>query len=282
MRARREYVDWKRPRQRLKSALCFFFVNPLTLTFLGTGTSQGIPVIGCDCAVCTSRDPRDTRTRASLYMESPEAAWVIDTGPDFRSQCLRESVRRVDAVLYTHSHTDHIMGFDDLRAFCFPVRWLPVYAGEETMADIQRVFAFAFNGENAFPGYVHPEPHVLCGPFRIGGTTITPLPMEHGRAEAYGYLFEREGVPLVAYLSDCKRVGESVVERVRGVRVLIVDALRHRPHPTHMNVEEALALAARIGPEATWLTHLCHEMGHEETEAGLPSGVRIAYDGLRL
>ncbi|MCX6966327.1 MAG: MBL fold metallo-hydrolase, partial [Verrucomicrobia bacterium] len=214
----------------------------------------------------------------------PEAVWGVDTGPEFRLQCLREEVRRMDAVVYTHGHTDHIMGFDDLRRFCEGERWMPIYAGPATMADLKRVFEFAFNGQNLYPGYVRPDPRVIAPfeSFPIGATTLTALPVQHGRAEVYGYLMEREGRPLAAYLSDCKEVGDPVVERIRGVDVLIVDALRHRPHFTHMNVAEALDVAARVRPGATWFTHLCHELGHAETEASLPPGVRIAYDGLKL
>ena len=256
----------------------------LKITFLGTGTSQGVPMIACDCPVCRSSDPRDKRTRSSLYIETPEAAWVVDTGPEFRVQCLRENVRRIDAVLYTHAHTDHIMGFDDLRRFCEGERWLPIYASSETLADLKRIFLFAFNGENLFPGYIKPDPREITAfePFQIGATTLTPLPLKHGRSAVFGYLLERDGHPWVAYLSDCKEVGPGVVERIRGVDVLIVDALRHREHPTHMTVAEALVLAGQVCPGATWFTHICHELGHEETEAALPSGVRIAYDGLRL
>lgn len=254
------------------------------ITFLGTGTSQGVPMIACDCPVCRSADPRDKRTRSSIYIETPEAAWVIDTGPEFRLQCLREKVRRVDAVLYTHAHTDHVMGFDDLRRFCEGDRFLPIYAGPSTMADLKRIFAFAFNGENLYPGYIKPEPHLLkrFEPFPLGGTTLTPLPMTHGRAPAFGYLMERGGRKLAAYLSDCKKVDAEVVERLAGVEALILDALRHRPHPTHMTHDEALELAGRVQPKTAWFTHLCHDIGHAETEAALPSGVRLAYDGLKL
>ena len=253
----------------------------LRITFLGTGTSQGIPMIGCDCAVCQSADPRDNRSRSSIYVETPEAAWVVDTGPDFRCQCLRENVRRLDAVVYTHSHTDHILGFDDLRSFCFN-RSMPVYASRETMDDLARVFMFAFNATESIPGYVRPEPHLIEGPFTLGETTLVPLPAEHGRAHLFGYLFKRNGRALAAYLSDCKRVSDEAMREIEGVDLLIVDALRHRPHPTHMNIEEALALSERVRPGQTWFTHLCHELGHAETEATLPPGVRIAYDGLRL
>jgi len=257
-------------------------MSDLTITFLGTGTSQGVPMIGCDCPVCRSDDPRDTRTRASIYVETPEAAWVVDTGPDFRAQALREGVRRLDAVIYTHSHTDHIMGFDDLRPYCHGGRDLPIHAGSETMADLQRVFIFAFNGQNRWPGYLRPVPCVIEGPFRLGETTITPLPLEHGRAAILGFLFSRNEEPLVAYLTDCKVVPPAAIERIHGVRHLIVDALRHTPHPTHMSVEEALALRAQVRPQFTWFTHLCHDLGHAATESMLPETARIAYDGLKI
>jgi phosphoribosyl 1,2-cyclic phosphate phosphodiesterase len=257
-------------------------MTDLSITFLGTGTSQGVPMIGCDCAVCLSTDPRDNRSRSSIYVRSPEAAWVIDTGPDFRSQCLREGVRALDAVVYTHSHTDHIMGFDDLRSFCASGRTLPIYAGAETMADIQRAFHFAFDGRNHFPGYVRPDPQLVDGPFFLGQTELTPLPVLHGRAKVFGYLLCRNGERLAAYLSDCKSVSESLIEKIAGVRHLIVDALRHKPHPTHMNVTEALELIEKVRPGQAWFTHLCHDLGHAQTEAALPEGVRIAFDGMQI
>ncbi len=257
-------------------------MSALTITFLGTGTSLGVPMLGCDCRVCCSPDPRDARSRASIYVETPECAWLVDTGPDFRVQALRERVRRVDAVVYTHSHTDHIMGFDDLRPFCFGGRELPIYAGPETMRDLERVYVFAFNGENRWPGYMRPAPRVIDGPFALGQTTVTPLPVEHGRTPVNGYLFSRDGVRLAAYLSDCKMVPAAAIEQIRGVRHLIVDALREKSHPTHMSVREALALAQTVGPGQTWLTHLSHELGHAEVEAALPPGVRVAFDGMRI
>jgi phosphoribosyl 1,2-cyclic phosphate phosphodiesterase len=257
-------------------------MSELTITFLGTGTSNGVPVIGCDCAVCHSPDPRDDRTRASIYVETPECAWVVDTGPDFRSQALRERVRRVDAVVYTHSHTDHVMGFDDLRPYCYGAPDMPIYASPETMDDLRRVFVFAFNGQNRWPGYVRPDPRLIEGPFQLGETTLTPLPIVHGRAHMLGFLFSRGGERLAAYLTDCKEVPPAVIEQITGVRHLIIDALRRKPHPTHMSVDEALAVHAQVGPGQTWFTHLCHELGHAETERTLPAGVRIAYDGLRI
>ena len=253
-----------------------------TITFLGTGTSQGVPVIACDCRVCHSADPRDRRSRSSIYVQTPECCFVVDTGPDFRSQCLRENVRRLDAVVLTHAHTDHIMGFDDLRPFCPNGQPIPIYGSETTIHDLQRVFIFAFNGENRFPGYVNPVPNIVAEPFQLGDTVLTPLPVPHGRTTVFGYLFTRGGEKIAAYISDCKSVPPAAIEQLRGVRHLIVDALRHKIHPTHMNIEEALAVAAAVQPEQTWFTHLCHEISHAEVEATLPPGVRIAFDGLKL
>ncbi len=239
-------------------------------------------MVGCGCAVCASMDPRDNRTRSSIHVSTPDCAWVVDTGPEFRMQCLREKIDRIDAVVYTHSHTDHMMGFDDLRPFCANGRDLPVYASAETMADLQRVFHFAFAPHGRIPGYVHPHPHLIDGPFELGRTRLTPLPLKHGRAYVNGYLLECEGRKLAAYLSDCKEVPGGVIERIRGVEALIIDALRHTGHPTHLSVDEALAVAARVAPGATWFTHICHDLGHAATEAALPPGTRMAYDGLKL
>ena len=255
---------------------------PLTITFLGTGTSQGVPMATCHCDVCTSKDPRDNRTRSSIYVSTPECAWVVDTGPEFRMQCLREKIDRIDAVAYTHSHTDHIMGFDDLRPYCANGRDLPIYASPETMADLRRVFSFAFSALSLAPGYVRPEPHVIDGPFELAGTRLTPLPLKHGRASVNGYLFEQDGRKLAAYLSDCKVVPQPVIDRIHGVEALIIDALRYSDHPTHLSVDEALEVAARVQPAATWFTHICHQLGHASAEAKLPAGIRIAYDGLKL
>jgi phosphoribosyl 1,2-cyclic phosphate phosphodiesterase len=254
----------------------------LRITFLGTGTSQGVPMIGCDCEVCHSSDPRDKRTRSSIYVETPEASWVIDTGPDFRAQCLARGVHKMDAVVYTHAHTDHIMGFDDLRPFCPGGRPLPIYGSSDTLANLRRVFEFAFNGQNRFPGYMHPVPHEVQTSFRIGETELQPLPVLHGRAQVFGYLLKRGGESLAAYLSDCKVVPPEVLEAITGVRHLILDALRRKPHPTHMNVEEALAVVAATRPQSAWFTHLCHDLRHADLEPTLPPGVRVAYDGLTL
>ena len=239
-------------------------------------------MIGCDCAVCHSTDPRDARTRSSIYIKTPECAFVVDTGADFRAQVLREDIRHLDAVVFTHSHTDHVMGFDDLRRFGYERGGtMPIYASAETMADLSRVFEFAFKGTNPFPGYLKPEPHIVSGPFQVGCTTITPLPVPHGDFEVNGYLFSRDDQRLVAYLSDCSGVPDEIARKIEGVKILIIDALRHKPHPTHLSVEQALEVASRVRPEETYFTHIAHELP-QAAEASLPPHAHIAYDGLRL
>ncbi len=239
-------------------------------------------MIGCDCAVCHSTDPRDARLRSSIFVQTPECAFVVDTGTDFRAQVLREDIRHLDAVIFTHSHTDHVMGFDDLRRFGAERGGsMPVYASAETMADLQRVFAFAFQGTNPFPGYLKPEPHIICGPFQLGATTIAPLPVPHGNSEVNGYLFSRGGEKLVAYLSDCSEVPSEIGAKIEGVKILIIDALRHQPHPTHLSVTQALEVAKRVRAQETYFTHICHSLP-QSSETDLPPHAHIAYDGLKV
>jgi phosphoribosyl 1,2-cyclic phosphate phosphodiesterase len=238
-------------------------------------------MIGCDCDVCRSSDPRDKRLRSSIYVETPECAFVVDTGTDFRTQALRENIRRVDAVIFTHSHTDHIMGFDDLRRLAYARGYMPVYASAGTMRDLERVYEFAFKGLNPFPGYLKPESHVIVGPFQLGSTTITPLPVPHGSTIVNGYLFSRNDEKLVAYLSDCSAVPSEIIHLSSGTKVLIIDALREKPHPTHLSVNQALEIAGRIRPNETYFTHIAHELP-QSAESRLPSGTKIAYDGLKL
>ena len=240
-------------------------------------------MIGCDCAVCHSPDPRDNRTRSSIYVRTPESAFVVDTGTDFRAQVLRENIRHLDAVVFTHSHTDHTMGFDDLRRFgsARSDGKMPVYASAETMADLERAFEFAFKTASPFPGYLKPEPHIIDGPFILGTTTITPLPVPHGRSIVNGYLFSHQNKKLVAYLSDCSGVPDDIGKEIDRVKVLIIDALRFKPHPTHLSVEQALEVASRVQAEETYFTHICHELP-QSAEADLPPHTHIAYDGLKL
>ncbi len=239
-------------------------------------------MIRCDCAVCRSSDPRDNRTRASIYLETPEGSYVVDTGTDFRTQCLREDIWQVDAVIMTHSHTDHVMGFDDLRRYAAPRGGImPVYASAETMADLERVYEFAFKNPNPWPGYLKPEPHIVDGPFSLGATRVTPLPVPHGRSVTYGYLFEREGVKLLAYLSDCSAVPDEIARTIAGVQLMVIDALREKPHPTHLSIAQALEVAERVQPARTLFTHICHELP-QSAESDLPANVGLAYDGLKI
>ncbi|MCB1099471.1 MAG: MBL fold metallo-hydrolase [Verrucomicrobiae bacterium] len=258
-------------------------MSDFELTFLGTGTSTGIPMIGCKCTVCTSDDPRDKRDRSSVYIKTPECAWVVDTGQDFRHQCLREDITELDAALFTHAHSDHIMGFDDLRRFTLPVdASLPVYANEHCMGMLKRIYEFAFNGENRYPSYLKPDPHVVHGPFTLGETEVTPLPVQHGKVQTNGYLFRRAGRNVLAYIPDCKEAHPETFPLVQDVETLVIDSLRYSLHPTHMNVDEAVAFAHKIGARKTYLTHFQCEVSHARLEQELPPGFQPAYDGLRL
>lgn len=255
----------------------------LSLSFLGTGTSHGIPMIGCSCAVCISTDPRDQRLRTSVLLGTPTHQILIDTTPDLRTQCLREKISRVDAVLFTHPHTDHIMGLDDVRRFCelqdIP---MPIYASDFTMGKLKETFRFAFDEPTPWKNYLRLEPHLIEAPFKLGDLEVIPVPLPHGKMTVLGFVFQHRGNKLLAYYTDCQEVPEAALQAAAGAKVLVLDALRETYHPTHLNFEGALAAATRIGAETTYFIHFCHDISHAKKEAELPSNIKLSYDGLKV
>jgi phosphoribosyl 1,2-cyclic phosphate phosphodiesterase len=249
----------------------------MRITFLGTGTSQGVPVIACGCATCRSDDPRDSRLRPSIFVETPDAKVLVDAGPDLRMQALRAGVERVDAVLFTHGHADHILGIDDLRRFNhLQGGAMPCYADAKTIGEIRAVFQYAF--DPATPkggGLPRLELFAIAGPFCVGRTEIQPVPLYHGARPLLGFRFGG-----FAYLTDCNRIPPEAWRLLDHLDVVVLDALRDRPHSTHFSLTEAVDAAARIGAGRTFFTHMCHDLPHAATCARLPAGVSLAYDGL--
>jgi len=255
----------------------------MRLTFLGTGTSQGVPMLACHCRVCSSSDPRDRRFRSSVWLEDKDLSVVIDTSPDFRSQALRAGIPRLDAVLYTHSHADHIAGFDDLRTYSIKNgNRIPLYADPYTLSRLHKAFDYAFDVQHRNSAYVCPEPHQITGPFQLGSITFTPLPVPHGMITTTGFRIDSGGRPRAVYLPDCAAVPPAIRDLIRDIPVLIIDGLREDPHPTHLTIAQAIEISQDVGARQTWLTHLTHLTLHAERDATLPPKVRLAYDGLQL
>ncbi len=252
------------------------------LTVLGSGTSFGVPVIGCDCAVCRSDDPRDRRTRTAGLFEVDGVRLLIDTPPEIRLQLVAASVDRIDAVAFTHEHADHVAGIDDLRAFSVRGRRLDVYGPASTLRELQQRFTYIFDdGVAPVPGTskpdLHPVPAEPYEEFRVGKLVVLPIAVDHGGSEVFAYR-----VGAAAYVTDAKAVSEAAVAALRGVELLVLNGLFERPHPTHLSIPEAIDVAQQVGARRTLLTHLTHRHAHRELAARLPDGVEPAYDGLSV
>ncbi|MDE1177829.1 MAG: MBL fold metallo-hydrolase [Edaphobacter sp.] len=258
-----------------------------TLTFLGTGTSMGVPTLACDCAVCLSAvspngDARNRRTRPSLRLAYNDHIVLIDTGPDFHAQAIRENLRSVDAVLYTHGHADHVLGFDDLRPLSFRLKEsLPLYADDETASTIERIFDYTFRPDNRYPtsarvtmNRIDETPGACLDLF---GACFQRIPVTHGRQTITGYRFGS-----AAYLTDMSDIPPESIPLLQDLDILILDALRRQPHPSHSHLERSLAYVEKLKPKRAYFTHISHDLDHAATEAELPANVRLAYDGLQL
>ncbi len=258
---------------------------PPRITFLGTGTSIGVPVIGCGCGVCVSDDPKNKRLRSSIWFQDGDFSVIVDTGPDFRQQCLRAGIEQVDAVLFTHAHSDHIMGFDDLRRFTV---WeedsLDIYATEACLERLKVSFDYVFNGENRYIGYFKPAPQVIDGPFTISDEEndtvweILPLPVTHGKVETIGFLFSKAGTKRFAYIPDAKTLSDEAKEAIWEVPVLILDGLQEDEHPTHLSIAEACEIAAEAEVGRLLMTHFSCRVDYQELGPTLPANAELAYD----
>ena len=251
----------------------------MKVTFLGTGTSQGVPIITCTCVVCSSTDPRDNRLRSSVLIETERTNIVIDTGPDFRQQMLRENVHKVDAILFTHGHKDHTAGFDDIRGFNWKTKEaMEVYSNEEVEIVLKRDFHYAF-AEHKYPGVPNLNLNVIQNKnFMIRDVAITPIEVLHYKLPVFGYR-----IGDFSYITDANFISESEKEKLKGSKVLVLNALRKSEHISHFTLDQAVAIAREIGAEQTYLIHMSHQMGlHAEVDSELPEGINLAYDGLAV
>jgi len=251
----------------------------LRITVLGSGTSSGVPTIGCSCATCASTDPHDNRLRPSVLMQYGGKNVLIDTTPDFRAQALRAGIGRVDAILYTHAHADHILGLDDVRPLNYHQKMsIPAYGTEATLDIVRRVFRYAFDAVPSQSSAPRVDLHTITeAPFDLFGLRVIPIPLMHGRGATLGFRFGD-----AAYLTDHSDIPESSKALLLNLDVLFLDALRHRPHPTHSTVEQSLASVRELAPKRAFFTHICHDLPHAQTESAFPPNVRLAYDGLQL
>jgi phosphoribosyl 1,2-cyclic phosphate phosphodiesterase len=251
----------------------------LKVTFLGTGTSQGVPVIACDCPVCSSLDYRDKRLRSSIHLQIGEKSLVVDTGPDFRQQMLREKIKTLDAVIFTHEHKDHTAGLDDIRSYNFlQKKDMPVYATHPVIQQLKREYSYVFE-EIKYPGVPTVNIHEINSkPFSVEGIPVIPIQVMHYRLPVLGFRFGD-----FTYITDAKYIEEKEMEKIRGTKILVLNALQLNHHISHFTLDEAIGMVEMLQPERAYFTHISHKLGtHAEVEAGLPSNIRLAYDGLKI
>jgi phosphoribosyl 1,2-cyclic phosphate phosphodiesterase len=253
-------------------------LDAMRVTFLGTGTSHGVPMIGCDCPICTSDKPSNKRTRSSVFVEADGVNTLIDTGPDMRTQVLRENIRRIDAVLFTHAHADHLFGLDDIRRFNdISGISMPCYGSQRTLECVRRAFQYVFVPTQLGGGKPQLDLIEFDGPFDVMGVRVTPVPIFHGELQIYGYRIGDFG-----YITDCSRIPEHSEELLCSLDTLVLGVIRHEPHETHFCVSEALSIICKLKPRQAFFTHIAHRLEHDQTNRALPPDVRLAYDGLKI